>query len=95
MAWGARLVVDCRKTVRLHFIQRARVRLSVSVGLGAAAGLWPIRPQRMRIRVGTLRRPAKNPRAARSGGGDWSVPFASTRIWRAFGSPLSRRNLSV
>ena len=30
----------------------------------------------------------KNQGPAR-GGGDWSVLFASTRIWRAFGSPLS------
>jgi hypothetical protein len=35
------------------------VRLAASVGLGAVAGLRPIRPKRMRTRVGMLRRPAK------------------------------------
>ena len=84
----ARLVIDCRKTVRAAFYSACRVRLPASVWHGGAAGLRQIRPERMRTRVRMLRRPAKKSGAAR-GGGDWSVLFASTRIWRAFGSPLS------
>jgi hypothetical protein len=57
MAWRASLS-NCRNTVRLHFIQRAGVRLPASVGLGAAAGLRPIRPKRVRTRVGTPRKHA-------------------------------------
>jgi len=41
-------------------IDPANGKLGVMVvGLGAVAGLRPIRPKRMRTRVGMLRRPAK------------------------------------
>jgi hypothetical protein len=87
MVWRASLSIAGKQS-GLHFIQRAGVRLPASVWQGGAAGLRQIRPERMRTRVGMLRRSAQKPGAAR-GGGDWSVLFASTRFWRAFGSPLS------
>jgi hypothetical protein len=83
MAWRASLSI-CRRTVRAASIQRARCGCPLPSG---SAGLRLIRPKRMRTRVGMLRRRAKNPGTARGRRRDWSALFASTRIWRAFGSP--------
>jgi hypothetical protein len=58
MAWRASLSI-CRKTVRAACVQRAGVRLPTSVGLDAAARLRPIRPKRVRTRVGTPRKHAR------------------------------------
>jgi hypothetical protein len=56
----ARLVIDLpENSPRCILFSGPGVRLPASVGLGAAAGLRPIRPKRMRTRVGMLRRPAK------------------------------------
>jgi hypothetical protein len=85
MAW--RLVIDLPENSPGCIYSTGQVRLPASVGLGAAAGLRPIRPKCIRTRVGMLRRRAKNPGTARGRRWDWSALFASTRIWRAFGSP--------
>jgi hypothetical protein len=56
----ARLVIDLpENSPGCILFSGPGVRLAASVGLGAAAGLRPIRPKRMRTRVGMLRRPAK------------------------------------
>jgi hypothetical protein len=60
MAW--RLVIDLPENSPGCIYSTGQVRMPASVGLGAAAGLRPIRPKRMRTRVGMLRRRAKNPR---------------------------------
>ena len=84
----ARLVIDLpENSPGCILFSGPGVRLPASVGLGAAAGLRLIRPKRMRTRVGMLRRRAKNPGTAHGRRRDWSALFASTRIWRAFGSP--------
>jgi hypothetical protein len=84
----ARLVIDLPENSPGCIYSTGQVRLPASVGLGtAAAGLRLIRPKRMRTRVGMLRRRAKNPGTAHGRRRDWSALFASTRIWRAFGSP--------
>jgi hypothetical protein len=83
----ARLVIDLPENSPGCIYSTGQVRLPASVGLGAAAGLRPIRPKRMRTRVGMLRRRAKKPGTARGRRRDWSALFASTRIWRASGSP--------
>jgi hypothetical protein len=62
MVWRASLSIAGKQS-GLHFIQRAGVRLPASVWHGGAAGLRPIRPERMRTRVRMPRRPAKKPGA--------------------------------
>jgi hypothetical protein len=56
MVWRASLSIAGQQS-GLHFIQRAGVRLPASVWQGGAAGLRPIRPERMRTRVRMLMRP--------------------------------------
>jgi hypothetical protein len=74
MVWRTSLSIAGKQS-GLHFIQRAGVRLRASVWHGGAAGLRPIRPERMRTRVGMLRRPAKNQgRRAAAGTGPSSSP---------------------
>jgi hypothetical protein len=75
----ARLVVDLpENSPGCILFSGPGVRLPASVGRGAAAGLRPIRSERMRTRVGTLRRPTKNRGAAR-GMAEGTDPFSSPR----------------
>jgi hypothetical protein len=81
MAWRASLSI-CRRTVRAASIQRCGCPLPSGSAPPLVCGQFA--PSACEPELECW---AKNPGTARGRRRDWSALFASTRIWRAFGSP--------